>query len=122
GVQVTYAPTRDMDRECVYGGQVEMQQHISAGRNSDGYTTRDETGVIEIHIRVTAPGSDQQVTEARAVELGTALEDFLSLNTPVIENGTLDASVEGYVLTSWADDDGATTIMTYRIGTETTIT
>lgn len=122
GVQVTYSPGRDMEREWVFGGSVEMSQTISAGRDADGHTTRDEKGVLEIHIQVRAPGADHETTEGRAVELGEALEDFLSLNTPDMPAGTLDASVEGYVLNSWFDDDAAITQMTYRIGTEMTIT
>lgn len=122
GVTVAYsAPTRDLPRECLYGGQIEMQQHISAGRTPDGHTTRDEEGVLEVHIRVEKLGGTEQETEIRATELGTALEEFLSLNTPVMAAGNLDASVEGYVLVSASDEDGATSLMTYRIATETTI-
>ncbi len=122
GIQVEYSDTRDMAREVVYGGQIEMTQRISGGRTADGHTTRDETGVLQLHLMVMKPGGTKQDTEARAVAIGAEVENFLALNTPTMPSGTLDASIEGYVITSWYDDDAANTLLTYRIGTSATIT
>lgn len=120
-IQVSYAPTRDMARKAVLGGSVEATERISAGRNSDGYTTRDVNGTFEVMVRVTLPGATQEDTETAAGEIGAELENFLALNTPVLDGGDLNASVEGWNLNSWFDDEAAITLLTYRLAFQATI-
>lgn len=121
GVQVAYSLPRSPEREVVYGGGIDVDQKIGTGRSSEGNTTRDEDASIDLHVRVQLPGEDCEAVEARALELGEAVESHLALTTPDVL-GLLDASVSGYELVSGVDDDSAIAVLTYHIQTTSYIT
>lgn len=120
GVQVEYSFPRDLMRECIYGGRIQGNQEIGAGRSS-GNTSRDERVVILLHLRVSKPGGTCADAEARALAIGAVVEGYLAANTPSA-TGLLDASIDSFDLDSDIDDDGAYALLTYRIQTQSYIT
>lgn len=112
--QVEYSQPSTVDREGFYGGRIDMGQEISAGRGSQGLTTRDEDGTIAFHYHSYQPGSTCEEAEERALEMGADLEEVLALTTPDVA-GLLDASVSGYELNSYANDEAAWAVLTYQV-------
>jgi hypothetical protein len=112
--QVEYSPPNSVEREGLYGGRIDMAQEISAGRGSQGFTTRDEDGSIAFHYHSYLPGGTCEEAEERALEMGVDLEEVLALTTPDVP-ALLNASVTGYELTSYANDEAAWAVLTYQV-------
>lgn len=123
GIQVDYSTgQRDPERERIFGGKAHAAHTPSAMRGS-GRVKREENASINVHIRVAAVGGDEETAEARAVELGTPIEDSLagdpSLDTPA---GVLKALVSDVELGSYVDDDGAFAALDYQISVDSYLT
>ena len=117
-IPVLYSLPRDIPRQLVYGGRIDMDQRISAGRTSAGDTTRDEDGTIAVHIRTR--GTDAEAAEVAALSYGAYLEAYLAGTGPVV-SGLTNAEVDNYELVSGPDDEGFSALLTYRIGIRATI-
>lgn len=117
GVQIAYnTPTRDVPREVVYGGDLSGPVSLSAMRGS-GRVKREESLSLRLHVRVNEPGNaTTQNTDARAVAICTAIEDYIAANTTLggVTN-LLGASVESVSLDGWIEDEGATSILDLSI-------
>lgn len=113
-VSVGYSWSAKMGRECIYGGSISVTQKVSSGRDDEGNATRDETAIIDIHVRVGNIGEDNEAAETRAVEIGAALEAYLAVHTPSVP-GLLAIEVGGYALASSFDDQGAFALALYPV-------
>lgn len=79
-----------------------------------GRTFRDEQGRFEVVIRVEGIGKDQATTSARAVALGTALEEWVADNR--IVSGVQDLRAEGRgELAELFNDLGTLALLSYTI-------
>lgn len=117
-LQVSYSyPGRTTDRDLVYGGRITGPIALSTMRGS-GRLKRIEDSVLQLHIEVARPGEDTSaVTEARACEIGEAIEEYLAAN-PALEDavtGLLLAAPQGFDLESAIADESSITVLTYRI-------
>lgn len=118
GVQVAYSfPGRTLQREVIYGGAAIGPVELSAMRGAAGRVKRVERPTLELHVLVTDPGHDTtRETDARASEIGAVVEELIA-GDPTIGGlaGLKSAVVVGMELDGGADDDGAESILTYRI-------
>ncbi len=116
-VQVAYSfPGRTLQREVIYGGVAAGPLELSAMRGS-GRVKRIERPLLELHILVTDPGHDTtEVTDARAAEIGAVIEELLAADPTIGGVAGLKAAVAvGLELDGGVDDDGAESVLTYRI-------
>lgn len=117
GVKVAYSMPRDIPRELVCGGTVTGSVSLAAMRGS-ARIKREENLSLAIHIRVHQPGeATTEFSDARAVEISTPIEEYIAGNSTL--GGVTDlklAAVEGIDLDGFIDDDGATSLLTLRIG------
>lgn len=118
GVQVKYTyPGRDLERECVFGGKVVAEMQPAAMRHG-GLQPRTETIQLSLHLYVMNPGEDNaDATEARIVEIGTAVEEFIAGNPVLADDlpGLQSIWVSGYELESGLDDEDAISSLDYQI-------
>jgi hypothetical protein len=117
-LQVSYSyPGRTTDRDLVYGGRITGPIALSTMRGS-GRLKRIEDPVLNLHIEVARPGEGtSEVTEARACEIGTAIENYLAAN-PTLQDavtGLLLVTPQGFDMESSIDDESSYTVLTYRI-------
>jgi len=117
GVTVAYNMPRDAPREMVIGGDVDGTAQLSAFRGNDRLK-REENLSLNIEVRVHDKGQDTtETTDARAVEISTAIEEYIAANPKLGElPGLLKATVDGVKLSGWLDDDGATSSVVLTIG------
>jgi hypothetical protein len=117
GVQVVYsAPTKDVKRELVYGGQVAGPVELKAFAGG-ARVKRSETLTLALHIRVYRPNSTSEATDARAVEIGDVIANYIAANWTL--GGLTElirATVDGVELDNWTDDDGSGSILTLAVG------
>lgn len=118
GVIIGYSMPRDLPRECIYGGKVTGAVELSAMRGSTGRVKREENLSLNLHIRVHDKGQPTTETvEARATEIGLAVEDWIAANPTLGGVPSLKvAKVQGVELDSGIDDDSATAELTLTIG------
>lgn len=77
-----------------------------------GRTFRDERGQFEVVIRVEGVGDDQATTSARALTLGTALEEWVADNRVVAGVQALKADGRGE-LAELFNDEGTLALLAY---------
>lgn len=102
-------------REYIYLGSASGP--VTAGAMAaGGRYLREESPVLQLHVLVEKLGQETtQTAEARAIELGTAVEEYLAANWTLGVAGLLAARVVDEELDSAVDDDGAQAIYTLGI-------
>lgn len=116
GVKVEYAmPTRDVPRELVYGGTVAGPVEVKAFAGG-ARIKRSETLTFALHVRVYKPNATPEATDARAVEIGDVIANYIAANWTLGGiDSLLKATVDGVELDNWTDDDGAGTLLTLAV-------
>lgn len=113
GVQVAYAwPGRDAQRDLVYGGGVRWT--ITSAGDDGARELWLQRNTIGIYVRVTEPGGAVQDVDARAEQLGLAVEEVLEADRQLVGGLTvagISAGSADYV----ADDDNTTSILHYQV-------
>lgn len=111
-VQVTYAWPGEPQDDCIYGGGVRFTR-VSAGH--DGYRELWlETATVGVYIRAKRSGVDAEASDARATELGAALEELLAEQPELSEGFSYTGIFAGqadYAL----DNEWATTVLAYQV-------
>jgi hypothetical protein len=125
-VKVAYSLPREIPRELVYGGQVIGPVGLAAMKGgAAGRIKREENLSLQIHVRVHTPGqTTTEAADARAVEIGAAVEEYIAGN-PTLDNvpGLLLAAVEAIELDpGGVDDEGATAELTLQIALKSYLT
>lgn len=115
GVQVEYGYPASPDRECVYGDNSAAGTVSLAAMRGPGRLKRDEVTVFGLVVLVTEPGhADTEQVEARAAELGAAIEEYLAANPTCGDIADVKlVEVVRIELDSAVDDDSATAVLTY---------
>lgn len=114
GVQVTYVwPGRTMERECLYGGKIHIEDQYLAFR-SGLRVPRLETATIGWTVEVRHMDSDAAAGDARALALGAELENLLGAD-PTLAGVVKNASITSADLEDVLDDDALTSVLTYEI-------
>lgn len=124
GVTIAYsAPTRDVPREVIYGGNLSGPVTLSAMRGGTRMKRQEDLS-LRLHIRVYEPGNaTTQATDARATAICTVVEEYIAANTTLGDvTGLLAATVESVSLDGWLDDDGATSVLDLSIALKTYLT
>jgi len=117
GVQVSYGwPGRTARREVLYAGHADWNTELLTFAPAGGRNQRKEEGTAEFHIYVRKPGGDYEAAEARAVEIGAVLEEFLAGNPLSGVDGLKLGQVEGGSLISAPTDDEIEVVLSYRVG------
>lgn len=113
GVQIAYGyPARDLEREVIYGGAGRYSRTINAMGGGMGGLSYQETVTVDLHIQVRIPGGEVEQAEARAIELGAEVEEFLGANPRLSElPGLLYGGVTGGELGYALDDDAVTSAL-----------
>ncbi len=116
GVQVAYSwPGERAERECVYGGSAAWTCKPIAMRGG-GRMPRREDMTVDLHVAVTMPGSEPADAEARAVELGTVVEEYLAASTNLGDlNGLKLVTIAGGDLNHVVNDDESIAVITYQV-------
>lgn len=103
------------------------REYIFGGSRSDGSVTlsamaggerikREESAEWNLHIQVVIPGEEtHEASDARATEIGTAVENFLASNWTLGVAGLMKVTVTGWTLVGGNDDDGARSTLTYSL-------
>jgi hypothetical protein len=116
GVQVAYSwPGERAEREVIYGGRMAWDTKVLA-MAAGGRVPRREDMTLDLHIAVTAMGAEPEAAEARAVDLGTVLEEYVAFTTtlgglPGVKLG----QVVGGNLDHAENDDSVMAILSYRV-------
>lgn len=120
-VQVAYSwPGERAERECVYGGDIEFTQSPMTFAGG-GRTKRREVVSVQVHVAVTKPGTDNEETEVRAVEIGEALEHALAGN-PTQSGQALGFTVVAGELMSGFTDEDSISVLSYEVRVESRLT
>lgn len=107
-------------RERVYTRRPRFTQKPASLRA--GRTHRNEAGTFQAVVRVEGVGVDQDTTSARAVVLGTALEEWVADNRSTIAGlNWLVAEGDGE-LVELANDLGTLAILTYTLAYDARLT
>jgi hypothetical protein len=116
-VQVTYTAPRDIKRDIVYGGSVAGSVELSAMAGG-GRVKRQEDLTLALVVRVYRAGqATTEVSDARAVEIGDVIANYLAANWKLGSLPSLmKAVVTGVELDGWVDDDGAGSVLTIAVG------
>lgn len=117
GVQVAYSyPGRTVERECIYWGERAAGPASVQAMAGSGRIKREEQPTTSLHIAVTQPGNaDTEATDARAAQLGAAVENWLAANKTLGVDGLTLAAVDSIELDGGVDDESALSILTYQI-------
>jgi hypothetical protein len=117
GVAVGYDMLRDAPREMVFGGDAEGSVQLSAFKGG-GRLKREENLSLVVEIRVHDKGQETtEDTDVRAIEISTVIEEYIAANPKLGDlPNLLKATVDGVKLSSWLDDDGATSSVVLTIG------
>lgn len=111
GVQVTYAPPRDIKREVICGGKAKTSHTLTAMRGGPAaHLPRDEQATLTLYIQVRNPQSDALAADERVMELLQVVEELLAADSTLAGfPHLLLAGVSGVELAEPAfDDDGVT--------------
>lgn len=118
GVQVSYTAPGDLKRTVLYAGSVTGPVALAAMAGG-GRVKRTEELTLLLHVRVYQPGQKTtEATDARAVEIGDVIADYLAGNWTLdglagLKKATVDAVDLGE---GWLDDDGAGSTLTLAVG------
>jgi hypothetical protein len=117
GVTVDYSyVAAHHKRDYVYLGE-QIQGPVSPSAMAAGARyQREENLTVMVHIGVVRKGQKTTETaEERAVELGTAIEEWLAGNWKDLAPGLLKVVIATFDLMSACDDDGSEAVLTYTI-------
>jgi hypothetical protein len=117
GVSVAYSWPGDdrAGRECVYGGPVTWSTRPLAMRGG-GRMPRREDLTVPIHVDVSKPGAEGAEVEARAVEIGTVVEELIAADTTLSGVPGLQlAGISGGQLAHAFEDELAFAVLTYQV-------
>lgn len=108
GVQVTYAPPRDVKREVICGGKAKASHALAAMRGGAPRLPRHEQATLTLHIQVRNPQSDAVAADDRVMALLQVVEELLAADQTLAGfPGLLLAGVTAVELDEPAfDDDG----------------
>lgn len=125
GVQVAYTfPGSDMQRECIFGGKIQGTSEPAAFQSS-ALQPREENFVFALHCYVAEPGhEDCSATEARVVELGAAVEEFIAGNPRFADDlpGLRALWIAEYELDSGIEDETTMSGLDYQIAVKAYLT
>ena len=118
GVQVAYSwpGLGRVGRECVHGGRAEWETELNSMRAAGLRQSRIETVTLDLHIVVSAVGGTVEDADVRAVAIGTVIEEALAAD-PLLGGhpGLQLAMVAGGDIEHEDHDDGAVSVLTYRV-------
>jgi hypothetical protein len=103
------------NREIVFGGKVSGSMEPAAMRGN-ALQPRTEVLTLMLHIYVAYPGeSDASATEARAVEIGTEIEEWVAGNPVPPLEGLRSLWVAAYEIESGLEDETSMTGVDYTL-------
>lgn len=113
GVQISYGyPARDLEREVLYGGAGRYTRAMEGMGGGMGGLAYRVTVTVDLHIQVRVPGGTIEQAEARVMEIGSYVEDFLATNERLSElPGLLYAGATSGELGYALDDDAVTSAL-----------
>jgi hypothetical protein len=116
GVQVAYSwPGERAERECIYGGAVVWDTKVLT-MAAGGRLSRREDMTLDLHIAVTVLGAEPEEAEARAVDLGTVLEEYVAFTTTLNGlPGVKLGQIAGGELDHAENDDSVIAVLSYRV-------
>jgi hypothetical protein len=116
GVQVTYGFPKEPLREFVYCGRASSTVSPLRFRANGARLPRDEELTVDLIVTVIAPGGTTEDAEARAVEIGTVVEEAIALDTQLSQMpGLMIALVTGGTLDGDFDDEEAGARLIYQV-------
>lgn len=124
-VQVEYSFPGEIQRDSIYLGRVSFNHALMAFKAAAARISRIESGTATLYVRTYAPGDKGEEAEARAVTLGTAVENVLAADPKLTSSsipGLLVTKTASGDLVSGADDDAGIAILTYRIDFQSQLT
>jgi hypothetical protein len=117
-VQVAYSyPGKTMQRECIYFGRLRIDQTLSTFASPNvgaGRQPRTEIATITVVVVTKNIKHDQYAADARAVEIGTVLEELLAGN-PTGDGALLVQTPDSGELEPLFDDEGVYAQLTYSV-------
>lgn len=113
-VQVSYGYPGAPERSSLYFGRTRFEHELSSFATGGGRQPRTEVATITAVILVRNISSDQYEGDARAIAIGTVLEDMLAADPTM--GGTVQLlRVESGELSTEADDHGVITCLVYSV-------
>lgn len=115
---ISYAdPGRDYGREAVFGGRI-AGPHDPAAFRAGGRRQRAETLTWNLYVRVANPGLTPEENAARALEIGTTVEERLAAGD--VQDGAGVPGMKaieavGFALENSSDDSGPISEIAYNI-------
>lgn len=115
GVNVVYSAPGDIKRELLYAGDaagpVEIQAMAGGGR-----VKISEQPSFSLVVRTWKPGQrTTETAETRADAIGDVIIDYIAANWTLSVSGLLKATVTGYDMAGWTDDDGSGAVLTLTV-------
>lgn len=115
GVNVVYSAPGDIKRELVYAGDaagpVELQAMAGGAR-----VKVSENPAFPLVVRTWKPGKrTTETAETRADEIGDVILDYIAANWTLGVSGLMKATVTGYEMAGWTDDDGSGAQLTLTV-------
>ncbi len=117
GIQVVYGQDVEARKTgCIRLGAVEDAGVAPTGLKA-GRRRREEDYVLHVIVEVIGTAGGPEANEARAVTLGTAVEEFLADNPALSGSvpGLLFAVVSGFSMETSETTDGARTVLDYSV-------
>lgn len=116
-VQIEYAFPGEIDRHCIYLGRATFNHALMAFKGNAPRIARLENATANLYIRTYVPGDKGEDAEARAVQLGEAVENLLAGDPLLVSSsipGLLLAKTASGDLISNADDDAGIGLLRYQ--------
>lgn len=125
GVQVAYSyPGKTLQRDgCIYFGRLRIDQQLDTFASpavGGGRQPRNEIVTLTVVVLAKNIKSDQYAADARAVEIGSVMEDLLAAD-PTAGGTVLVRTVESGDLEPMLDDDGVWSQLTYSVTVRSTL-
>lgn len=125
GVKVSYsyeAKLHQANREYIYGGSTIRASGDLEAMQSAVRMKRTEAAPFTLHIRVKQPGDvSTESVEQRIAAIGAAVENIVAAN-PTLTNTVLKATVDGWSLDAFCNEEGAHAELDYTITFTTYLT
>lgn len=115
GVIVVYSAPGDIKRELVYAGDAAGPVELATMAGGTRVKVSEQPS-FPLVVRTWKPGTrTTEAAEARADEIYDVIINYLAANWTLGVSGLLKATVTGYELTGWTDEDGSGAVLTLTV-------